>query len=188
MNPVEITAAVTKIFAARGRTIEPQITKVWIEGIIEFCAEKKVPEADIRKGMLEYFRSADQFPVLGQLLERIKPQAGSKSTRDREERIIDEYSNGNRPWDKVPHEVRDAINAVGGVFAYRSAESDYKRQEWLKRYHAAREIAEQGYTPEKRPTRLLEASQATPDGTKQMTEEAIRANVEKLANIIKGVK
>jgi hypothetical protein len=92
----------------------------------------------------DYFRSSDQFPVFGGLLDRIKPSA--KATADADMRMVDEYAQGKRTRSSLPEAILRAIDASGGIHDYQHS-TQYTKDAWIKKFKAARETDDQGYKP-----------------------------------------
>jgi hypothetical protein len=142
MTEQQIAEMVKRIFAARGKEISPYVIEVWTRGIMDYCTEKNVTHEAIITGCREYFRGQQQFPTLGELLDKINPSAASKA--DTELRMIDDVAAGRRQYTELPGEVRRAIDTCDGMHDYRHG-TDHQRRTWAERYTKTRIQDERGY-------------------------------------------
>ena len=126
---------IKRIFAARGKDASEYILGVWTKGVCDFCLEKNITEEKIISGCKDYFRSTDDFPVLGKLLDKIKPSA--KSTADADMRMVDEYAQGKRTRSSLPEAILRAIDASGGIHDYQHS-TQYSKDAWVKKFKASR--------------------------------------------------
>jgi hypothetical protein len=146
MNDKETIASVQILFALHGgKVIEATISAIWAKKITDFCLENNISDETLRKAFTRYERQKCSFPDFGELCDLIKPSA--KASADRDMRIIDEYCTGKRQWNAIPQDIRDAINAAGGVYDYQHGGSQFIKDAWIKKFKAARETDDQGYKP-----------------------------------------